>query len=145
MTTDAFVGNVRLLVGDAASPENFVAYCEVTSISGLGQKNDQVEATTFCSNGSKEFIAGLAEGNEVTIEANYVAPSSTSYAQQQALIAAVKAKLTNNFQLFVVEDSPTEVTIEFSLAMLSWDLAPSISDKNKITFTGKITGDVVIA
>lgn len=139
MTSKAFVGKVFLAVGNGASPEVFTRYCEMDSISGLGQANAQVEVTTFCSGGVKEYVPGLADGNVVTIGANYD-PLNTV---QNALVADVKAKTRRNFELQVEDDSPATV-FHFALAMLSYDVAPSISAQNKVTFTGKISGDIVI-
>lgn len=139
MTSKAFVGKVFLAVGNGASPEVFTRYCEMTSVSGLGQANAQVEVTTFCSGGTKEYVPGLADGNVVTIEGNY----DTSNTIQNGLVEDVKAKLNRNFELQVEEDSPSTV-FHFALAMLSWDMTPSISAQNKITYTGKISGDIVI-
>jgi len=139
MTSKAFVGNAFLAVGNGASPEVFTRYCEVDSISGLGQANAQVEVTTFCSGGVKEYVPGLADGNTVTVTANYD-PDNTV---QNALIADVKAKTRRNFQLQVADDSPQTV-FHFAMAMLSWDVAPSISAQNKVTFTGKISGDISV-
>lgn len=140
MTTKAFVGKVFLEVGNGASPEVFTRYCEMTSLGGLGQLNSLVDVTTFCSGGSKEYVGGLADGKEVTVEANFDATNVT----QNALIAAVKAKSTINFEVVVEEDSPATV-FSFAGAMLGWEMAPSISAQNKVTFTFKISGDITIA
>lgn len=137
MTTKAFVGDVILAVGNGASPEVFVDYCEVDENTGIGVKNDQIDATNFCSGGSKEFIPGLSEGNEVTIGANY----SLDDTVQDDLMDRTDNKEVVNFR--VTMGSTMGKIFSFSLAMLSWELAPSVADKNKITFTGKITGPIV--
>lgn len=139
MTTKAFLGKVFLAVGNGASPEVFTRYCEMTTLSGLGQTNAQVDVTTFCSGGNKEYIAGLADGNVVTIEGNYD-PLNTI---QNQLVADVKAKTTRNFEVQIDDDSPA-TNFHIALAMLSWDMTPSLSAANKVTFTGKISGDIVI-
>ena len=138
-TTDAFVGKAFLAVGNAASPEIFTRYCEITEIGGFGEKNDQVEVTTFCSGGVKEFIPGLSEGQEVSFTANY----SLQNTIQEGLISDVKNKVTRNFQLQIGDDSPVTRTYAFSLAMLSWEIDPSVSKQNEIKFTGKQTGEIV--
>lgn len=66
----SFVGNAFLYRGDGGSPEVFTRVCQAFGISGIGQTNEQVDATTFCSGGVKEYIAGLADGTEVTLELN---------------------------------------------------------------------------
>lgn len=140
MATKAKVGGVYLAVGNGASPtEVFTRYCEMTSISGLGVANDQVEATTFCSGGSKEYIAGLADGKEVTVEANYDPDNVT----QNQLIADVVSKATRNFEVEIAYDSPGTV-FHFAAAMLSWEFDPSQTAANKITFTFKISGSITI-
>lgn len=139
MATKAFVGKVFLDVGNGASPEVFTRYCEMTSLSGLGQANDQVEATTFCSGGSKEYIPGLADGKEVTVEANYDPENIT----QNQLIADVKSKSNRNFEVVITDDSPATV-FHFGAAMLSYEFTPSISAANKISFTFKISGDITV-
>lgn len=140
MTTKAFVGKVFLEVGNGASPEVFTRYCEMTSLGGLGQLNSLVDVTTFCSGGSKEYVGGLADGKEVTVEANYDPDNAT----QAALIAGVKAKSTLHFEVVVEDDSPATV-FSFHGAMLGWEMVPNISAQNKVSFTFKISGDITIA
>lgn len=138
MTTKAFVGKVFLAVGNGASPEVYTRYCEISDVSGIGVKNDLVEATTFCSEGVKEYIPGLADGNEVTFGANY----SMNDSIQEGLMDDVDGKVTRAFELQVDGSSPFK-NYKFSLAMLSWDLTPSTNTKNVIKFVGKITGPIV--
>lgn len=140
MTTKAFVGKVFLEVGNGASPEVFTRYCEMTSLGGLGALNALVDVTTFCSGGSKEYVGGLADGKEVTVEANFD-PANTI---QNSLIVDVNAKTTRRFEVVVEEDSPATV-FSFAGAMLGWEMVPSISAQNKITFTFKISGNITIA
>lgn len=135
----AFVGKVFIEVGDGDSPELFARYCNVTDISGFGEKNDQVEVTTFCSGGVKEFIPGLAEGQELSLTANYALEDTV----QEQLISDVKGKVTRNFKLVIGDDSPVSRTFAFALAMLSYEIDPSVSKQNEIKFTGKQTGQIV--
>jgi len=71
MTTEAFVGNVFLHRGKTGSPAEYERVCQVFSIGGLGATNALIDATTFCSGGSREYIGGLADGAEMTLELNY--------------------------------------------------------------------------
>jgi hypothetical protein len=135
----AFVGKVFIEVGDGASPEVFNRYCNITDISGFGEKNDQVEVTTFCSGGVKEFIPGLSEGQELSLTANYALEDSV----QEQLISDVKNKVTRNFKLIMGDDSPVSRTFDFALAMLSYEIDPSVSKQNGVKFTGKQTGQIV--
>lgn len=140
MTTEAFVGNVFFERGNGGTPEVYTRICQVREISGLGQTNDLVDVTTFCSEGSREYIGGLADGEEVTIGMNY----ETSSAQIAAMIADVNNKATRAFRLVIDSGSPS-VIISFSAAAIGWVLNPAVDDANQISFTLKISGDITIA
>lgn len=140
MTTEAFVGEMFLDRGDGASPEVFTRICEVFGISGLGESNELVEATSFCSAGNREYIGGLADGEEITVECNY----EQGDAGLLAMITDVKNKTTRNFRVSVEHSSPAEV-FSFAAVCLSWTLNPSVDDRNTISFGLKITGSVTIA
>lgn len=148
MSRDAFVGNTILWRGDGASPQNFTAVCEAFGISGIGETNDQIEATDFCSGGVKEYIAGLADGSEITLELNFIAKASAAdkMAIQAAFIADVKNKAIRDFQLRCDGDGDgiTDLTFHWAATALSWTLNPSPTAKNSISFGLKITGGVDI-
>jgi hypothetical protein len=144
MASEATLGGFTLKRRQSpSSPTLYTAVPEVFSISGIGQTNDLVDVTNFDSAGNREYIGGLADGQEVTIEANYV-PEHASFAQQSGLISDVTSKLTVDFQLLHTATSPN-VLFSFSLAMLSYVINPSVDNRNTITFTGKISGSVTIA
>lgn len=139
----AFVGQVILAVGNGDSPETFTAYCAVTEIGGVGEKNDQVDVTTFCNAGSKHYIPGLSDGNEFNFSANFTATAGADKTVQDELIASCKAKANKNFQVQAGADSPF-VLFSFNAAMLSWEIDPSIDKQNVIKFTAKISGPVAV-
>ena len=141
---DAFVGNFKLRMGDAGSPEQFANLCEVFDVGGVGETSEQVQSTTFCNDGSHVYIPGLADGNEVTFSSNITLDEDGSLdTDAVALIQAIKAKESRNFQAVFDKNSPV-VGFQFTLALLSWELVPSVTDKNTINFTGKISGAVEI-
>jgi hypothetical protein len=137
VTSKAFVGKMYLAVGNGASPETYTRYCEVDTISGIGVKNALVDVTTFCSGGSMEYIGGLADGKEVTFDANYV----MSETLQEGLIADVEDKVTRNFELQIDGSSPYK-TFKFAMAMIDYEIDPSVTKQNKIKFVGKISGAI---
>jgi len=137
--SNAFLNGVTIKRGDGAGPEVFTLFPEVTSMSGLGKTNPLVEVTNFDST-AKEYIAGLAGGTEVTLEANYL-PADT---QQQGLIADVDAGLNRNFEILIT-DGTTPKTYAVTFTCLSWVINPSYDDKNTISFTLKISGDIVVS
>lgn len=139
MTTEAFVGNVFLWREKQGSPGEYEKVCQVFGISGLGQTNALIDATTFCSGGSREYIGGLADGTEVSIECNF---------EQNALVLRemiddVSNKASRNFQVRVEDGSPT-LAFAFLGICLGWTLNPSVDDRNTITYTVKISGDITI-
>lgn len=138
-----FVGQVFLELGQGGSPEDYIRVCEVTGLSGLGETNDLVEVTTFCSKGKKEYIGGLADGQEVTIDANFIINSPA----RKQLIAAVKNKATVSFRVVADDDNDevVDLTFWFKAACLAWVVAPSIDSKNTIQFKVKISGGVDIS
>ncbi|MEE4290116.1 MAG: phage tail tube protein [Cycloclasticus sp.] len=137
--SNAFLNGVTIKRGDGAGTEVFNLFPEVISMSGLGKTNPLVEVTNFDSTG-KEYIAGLADGTEVTLEANYL-PADT---QQQGLIADVDAGLNRNFEI-AITDGTTPKTYAVTFTCLSWVINPSYDDKNTISFTLKISGAIVVS
>lgn len=132
-----FVGKVYWAVGDGASPEAFTRYCEVDSMSGIGTANALIDVTTFCSNGVKEYIAGLSDGKQVTIGANYAMGEPI----QEDLIGAVESKETRNFEVQIDGESPNRL-FKMTLTMLDWEFGPQVAKQNTIKFIGKITGQI---
>ncbi len=137
--SSAFLNGVTIKRGDGAGTEVFTAISEVLSMSGLGKTNPLVEVTNFDSTG-REYIAGLADGTEISLECNYL-PADT---QQQALVADVDAGTVRNFEILIT-DGTTPLTYSFAVTPLSWVINPSFDDKNTLTFTLKISGAITVA
>lgn len=135
------VGGIYFERGDDASPVAYTRMCDVFSISGLGETNALVETTTFCSNGNREYIGGLADGAEITIEANY--DDSDSGLTQ--LINDAKAKTIHDYRVVVEDGGSPQTALTFEAIPLSWTLNPSVDDRNTITYTYKISGPISIA
>ena len=135
----SFTGGLVLRVGDGAGTEVFTLVPKVFSLSGLGATNSQIDATTFEST-AKEYISGLADGQEVTIECNRV----LSDASQESLITDVISKINRNFE-FDMGDGTAVETFSFTLAMLSYVINPANEDKHTLSVTGKISGAITRA
>jgi hypothetical protein len=128
MATAATIGKFAI-THDGANIE------EVLSVGGVGKTNDLIDVTNFDSAaGTKEYIAGLADGSEVSIECNYL----ESAAGQTALVADVDAQATAAFVLTY----NSAVTYTFNAACMGYQITPSVSEQNKISFTIKISGDI---
>jgi hypothetical protein len=135
--TQANIGYFKFRLGSGGSPETFADIEEAFSISGVGKTREQQDATNFDSAGNREYIPGLADGNDITVECNYI-PSAT---QQAAMIAAVEAGTNMNFQVACTGVSPEE-TWTFAASPLSWVINPSVDGRNTISFMVKISGDI---
>ena len=133
----SFSGGLSLKRGDGATPtEVFTLIPKVFSMGGLGSANPNIDVTSWDSS-AKEYISGLADGQDVTIECNRVLGDAT----QQALIADVESKLNRNFEFAMTDGTSTE-TFSFALAMSSWAVNPANEDKHTLTITGKISGSI---
>ncbi len=137
--SDAFTAGLTVKRGDGAGTEVFTAISEVTALGGLGVNNDQIEVTNFDSAGSKEYIGGLADGTELTIECNFL-PADVA---QQALIGDVDSKTTRNIQI-TITDGTTPKTYTFATAPLKWEIVPAVDSQNKLNFTLKISGTITV-
>lgn len=140
MSDTPFIGKIFFERGNADSPTSFTRVCQVFGISGLGETNSLEDVTTFCSGGNREYIGGLADGNEMTVEANY--EQANSYLT--SLINDVKTKTVHEYRLVIEEAAPSE-TMTFHAVPLSWELGPNVDSKNTISFTFKISGEIIIA
>lgn len=135
--TVAFTGNWKILIGTAASPQVLTEIEEVIDVSEFGASNELIEVTNFdTTQGEKEFIGGLAEGDEFTVECNMLTGSST----HQAFLRDDKGN-TRLFRLASDQTSP-ETRFTGSCVNMGWKVTPSLSEQNKLVYTFKITGAI---
>jgi hypothetical protein len=136
----AFVGKMYLERGDAGSPTTYTRVCQIFGIGGLGQANALVDSTTFCSGGVNEYIGGLADGSEVTLNANF----ETGAAVLREMIQDVKDKTVRAYRLVADDEIDTPVVFYFDALSLSWQIGPSVDNKNTIDYGIKISGDITV-
>lgn len=137
--TAAFTGGLTFST-DAVLADTFVALTETFSVTGIGKTNETIDATSFDSANSKEYIGGLSDGSEITVECNLVAGN----AQQTAVIAKVDAR--TNFQIeFLITDGTTPKTYAFTVAPVSWTINPAVGDKHTLSFALKISGAITVS
>lgn len=143
--TAAFKGGLTVSRQNiTTSPIAYEAIEEVRSLSGLGKTNPLIDTTSMEST-AMEYIAGLAEGSELTIECLRV---HTASSKQDNLITDIDNAATSNFQVVLTDNSVSPVltkTYTFAGVCLSWTITPSYSDANMISFTVKITGDITVS
>lgn len=142
MTTQANISGWKFRLGTTASPPVYNDVEEVYSISGLGKTNNLVDVTNFDSPaGTMEYIAGLADGSEITIECNRIPWGGSPASEQENLRDAVDAGTNRSVQIAYVTNSPEE-TFSFEAVPLSWTMVPSATERNAVQFTVKVSGDI---
>lgn len=137
--TAAFTGGLTFST-DAVLADTFVALPEVNSVSGIGQTNETIDVTNFDSGGSKEYIAGLADGTEISVDCNLIAGD----AQQLAVIADVDSGTQFKIE-FLITDGTTPKTYAFTVAPVSWTINPAVGDRHTLSFTLKISGVITVS
>lgn len=139
MATAAFYGGYTFEV-EIASVMTSVE--EVTDVSGFGEILELIEATSFDSNGSKEYIGGLADGKEFTVTCNYLTGATKAAAQK--FLRANKGTTVATQTTF---DDGVDAAETFScnVVLLGWEVTPSKDDKHNINYTMKITGGITEA
>lgn len=133
--TQATLGNFRFEIGTNASPSVLTNLEEVIDVSELGESLDLLDVTNWDSPaGTKEFIAGLAEGDEFTVECNFIPGAAT----HQKTIRGAKGS-TLPCRLTYLGSSPNMVWTA-DVVVMKYTLGPSQAQQNRITFTFKISG-----
>lgn len=134
-----FLGGLSVNVGDGAAPGTgtYTLLAGVTNLGEVGKTNALVEVTDFDSGTSKEFIGGLSDGSEITIECN----EDLTDAPQLLLIDDVDSGNNRNLEI-VHTDGTTTKTLTFQTVALSYQYQPSFDAQNKLNFSLKISGDI---
>lgn len=134
--TAAFRGGWSIQRGDAATgSSSWTDVGEILGVSGLGQTADDQEVTNHESGDSREYIAGLKDGSEVTIESNLIIAN----AMQQAMTTDAAGGNSWEFRVPITDGSDT-VTITFIGVVKSWNINPSFEEQNKIQWVAKMSG-----
>ena len=121
-----------------AGPAAYVALAEVTNITPPNQVIDQIDVTNMDSaNRYREFIAGMTDAQECTIEMNFVPGSATD-----ALIRARRA--AGDYQNAKIE-FPDGDTWTFSAFVSGYEISTPIDDKMTATLTLKVAGEITVA
>ena len=118
-----------------------VTVVEIVKITGPAMKADMKEVSNMLSpNTYKEFIAGLREGGDVTVEGNYIPKEATNS----------QTTLRTDFE----NGTQSSWTIVLSNALGTWTFTAMVSaltpaipldDRITVTFTLKITGKPVLS
>lgn len=140
---DTLIGNdFRVQIGDGNSPETFADYCPAIDFGSVGEEKPLVDVTSLCDL-ARAYRNGLADGLEIPLQANFLSAASVEgHAQSRALYADYKADTIRRFRIAIVDSSPAEY-FEFSATVRAWNVAGAIGERATLTFTLKITGEVI--
>jgi predicted secreted protein len=141
MTTSARIGfgTVFQIRDIAASPIAYVTVGEVTNITLPNLTRDAVDAThTESTEGYREFIPGLKDSGEASIEMNFVSGSASD-----TLIRAQFALDTLTACKILFDTSP-EDGVSFNAILTGYEVQAPLDDKVAATLTLKVSGKVTV-
>lgn len=136
MTAAVLGSGATLQLGSGASPQVYTTIAEVLRCGPIGSTNPEVDVTNLDST-AKEYIAGLADGNTVEFEMNWVAGNS----QQQSLRTSQASGSTVNLKM-VWPVSP-ETTAVFDLVLLEFSMGETTPESQvTASVSGRISGSI---
>lgn len=122
--------------GNGGSPETFTTVANVTNISGPNRTRAVIDVTAHDStDGWMEFLGGLKDGGEVSLEINYDPAEST-----HALDSDFDDDEPRNYRLVILPDTADEHT--WALTGILTELGDEFpyDDKMGRTMTIKVSG-----
>lgn len=138
MTTKAISSQgVKLKRGDgAASNEVFTTIGEVLSFTGPTESAKQIDVTSLDSS-SREYIAGLRDGGEVSFDFNLVC----SDLMQRGIKSDLANRVTRNWTLELTDDQTSPTKIAFAAIVTSFSIKGTVDDRIVGSCSLKISGD----
>lgn len=142
MTTSGYAAYGTLLLrGDAGAPEAFTEIAEVVNISGPTLALDPLDMTSHDSSGDREFIGGLVDGGEITLELIFI-PTDTTQGLSGGVAEDLTTATKHNYQL-QFSDSAVDPTIyEFVAFPTAFEPSAAVDGRLSASVTFKVTGAV---
>ncbi len=142
MTTEGMAAYGTLLLrGDGEIAEEFTEIAEVVSISGPAWALDPLEMTSHDSGGNREFIGGLIDGGEITLELNFI-PTDETQGMDGGLIEDLQGRVIHNYQLQFTDDPVTPTVYEFQAFPTAVEPSAPVDGKLSASITLKVTGAI---
>lgn len=136
MTTDATIGHNTLFQRDPGTAV-YATLAEVLSITPPNLARDTIDATHMLSpDRYREFISGLRDGGEATIELNFIAGGTA--------MTFLIADYNNNSSVPYKIVFPNTVSWSFSAFVTAISPEAPLDDKMTASVTFKITGKPVL-
>ncbi len=136
--TSAVLGSLATLgLGSGASPQVYTTIAEVLRVGPIGSTNPEVDVTNLDST-AKEYIAGLADGNNVQFDMNWVQGNT----EQQSLRTSVAAGSTVNLRM-AWQTSPNTIA-QFDFVLLTFEMGETTPEGQvSASVSGRISGSIV--
>ena len=135
MTSAVLGSGATLQLGSGASPQVYTTVAEVLRCGPIGSTNPEVDVTNLDST-AKEYIAGLADGNTVEFDVNYIRGT-----QQDSLRTSQAAGSTVNMKM-VWPTSPNTTAV-FDLVLLQFEMGETTPDSQiTASISGRISGSI---
>ena len=128
-------------VGDAASPEIFTTIAEVTNIGGPELEQEAIDVSHH-GLAWKEFVGGLKDGGEISIEANYL-PADATHDASTGILADLAAGTLRNFELVFTDTAST--TWSFTALITRFAVGAPVDNKLSVNITLKLSGEPTLA
>ncbi|WP_315804035.1 phage tail tube protein [Bradyrhizobium sp. SZCCHNS3002] len=137
MATSASIGFGTLFKsGNGAVPEIFTTIAEVTAITPPAMSRDTVDASHELSPEAwREFIAGMKDGGEVSLEMNFI-PGGVDAANLMAELALTGSAALKNRQIVFPDGS----VFAFAAILTGYEPDAPIDDKMAASLTFKVSG-----
>lgn len=136
MTSAVLGSGATLQLGSGASPQVYTTIAEVLRCGPIGSTNPEVDVTNLDST-AKEYIAGLADGNTVDFDVNWVAGNT----QQVSLRTQQASGSTVNMRM-VWQTSPNTTAV-FDLVLLQFEMGETTPEAQlTASISGRISGSI---
>lgn len=135
--TTAKVGyGVLLKRGDGGGSEVFTSIAELHSISGPSWSLDTHDASnTESASAFKEYVAGMADAGEITLECAFLMDATQNLAA--GILLDLKNRTKRNFQL--VWPTATSATVSFKAFVTGWTPKVEINSVMTVEIKLKLT------
>lgn len=138
MSTQAMIGYGTLLEIKTGSPPDYQEISEVVNISGPSGTRDAIDATHMQSpDMRREFIPGLIDEGEVSVELNHI-PGSGADALLRAAFSA-----RDRVWFRITEPGSPSVQVEFEAVVTAYSKERPVDGKMTASATFKISGKVL--
>lgn len=136
-----FTGGITMQIEDTPSSGTYSDISGLITPPAVGKTNPLVDVTDFDSS-AKEYIGGLADGNEINATFHYDA-DGTSNTRLAQLRTAVDNATNVNIRVNV-NDGTNNDEYTFAVVPLSWSMNGGPEDVATIEFTLKISGAITL-